>query len=212
MKKAPLLLLLLLPSLALGQTQKQIRDTALSQSLELISEDGGQSVKTNEPSIADYLKELDYAKAQKNTEMRSQMLAKGRSFDPFGTAMRGNLKDEPVSAQKQAAAKDDAASQRAVDAPTGFEQAVHLLTIGAVDATRKEFLIGSDNIYEGDAFDMQYRAQTFRVWVKAVADDIIVLMDQQTQSIVEIPLSFQGRKYIKGDWGAGGAVSRMPQF
>lgn len=163
-------------------------------------------------SIDEYNRQRATTLATSNAETRAKMLAKTRERDPFGTPMRVPL--DTVAASAASKQVKPTADQVSADAqPIGvFESAIKSMRVGAVDAKHKEFLIGPDNFFEGDALDMQYKGQSFRVWIKEVSDTLIVFLDQQSKTVSELRFNNYERPLIHSNWGAKGATAQMPRF
>lgn len=161
--------------------------------------------ETDEDRLEKYKAEFETERKDSITELSKTLLTRTRQQDPFGVALRTPIKDVVLSPEDAARA-----SQEELLPSSAFENAIRGITVGAINSNKKEFLIGSDNFYEGDAFDMQFQGQTFRVWIKEVTDEYIVFLDQQSSTVAELRLNFMTVPPPKGKWGAAGTTSEMP--
>jgi hypothetical protein len=121
---------------------------------------------------------------QQATAREGQLLSLRRATDPFGNIVRGPFKGLPpvVEHSTPTPGPSTAASQVAAAAnlPT-LEKAVQELTIGAVDVSAHEILIGSRSMREGDLLVLESSGHQFVVWVQNVGVRGVLFCDIDMQ-------------------------------
>ena len=164
-----------------------------------------------------YAAQVENARIAANTAARVRLLSRSREIDPFGAPlntplpeMAGVKASEPTTAKMQSS-PTGAQSPEEIAAAL-FLTAINTMQVNAVNAARREFLIGADNFYEGDAIDMQYKGQLFRAWVKEVTPNHVVLIDQKTRTVCDLKFNTNEMPLVRGAWGARGTVSGMPNY
>lgn len=131
-----------------------------------------------------------------------------RQVDPFGTSMGTALRQQVARNQTDEGAEAEAARQ----AREGFGTAVRGLDVRGVNPGRKEFLSGSDNVFEGDVLDISFGSGIYRAWVVSVKPESITFMDHVSQQTETIPISLDAPSMSTRAWGPSGTLSDAPPF
>jgi len=135
----------------------------------------------------------------------------GRSSDPFGFPMGAPLKEEAVAVTDEQL--DQQESERAAaEMAAGFGTAVRGIDIRGINPGKNEFLVGADNVYEGDVVDISGTGGVFRIWVVEVEDDGVTVMDDRSKKTEKIPLSLGVSSIPSSGWGAAGRVEEAPPY
>jgi hypothetical protein len=147
---------------------------------------------------------------QQATLRDGQLLSHRRSIDPFGNAIRGPFKALPAVVEHAAATPPPGESQTIVapNAPT-LEKAVQELTIGAVNVSAREILIGARSIREGDLLILESGGRQFAVWVQSVGVHGVLFCDIDMQKQVLKPFG-SGPKELTANSDSG--VSDIRNF
>ena len=185
------------------------KDTAINTASQILDKESTApppAPKTQDQIIQEYEAAQNDARVAANAAFAREFLSKTRQQDPFGVPLRTPIREQTPEEMLSAQAAQDQASAGA----TAFESAIRSMVVGAVNVGRREFLIGSDNLFEGDAFDMQYGGQQFRAWVKEVTTEYIAFIDQQTGTVAEIRVNFNLLPPTQTMWGASGTTTDMP--
>jgi len=99
-----------------------------------------------------------------------RLLARRRTTDSFGVAIRGKFKGLPPVAEHPAAPRQPNQPVQAPVVASGptLEQAIEQLPIGGVNIGSREVLIGPRSVHEGDLLVLELSGQQFVVWVQSV--------------------------------------------
>jgi len=109
-----------------------------------------------------------------------------RTTDPFGITIRGPFKGLPPVVEHP---PEQPNLPTAAPAPTPtLELAVKALPIGGVDASRREILIGSRSVHEGDLLVLESQGRKWVVWVQSVEEHGVVFCDIDLQKHVLKPV------------------------
>jgi hypothetical protein len=200
--------LLFVCSVAYGQLDQA------DQALEFLQQKGGP-VASEEENMASLAQEFYGRRAQEIRDMSNQVFrlsnSTGRRQDPFGLAMGEPLKKQVTDSSSEDF--DQAEAQRmAAEASAGFGTAVRGIDIRGVNPGRNEFLVGVDNVYEGDVVDISGAGGVFRLWIVEVADDGVTVMDDRSKKTEKIPLSLGYPSVPNTGWGAAGKVEEAPPY
>jgi hypothetical protein len=138
------------------------------------------------------------------------LLVHRRTADPFGVAIRGPFKGLPPVAEHPVATPIPPSQPKqgnqpiqpaqvpvAANEPT-LEKAVQQLSIGGVNITGREALIGSRSIYEGDLLVLQLSGRQFVVWVQSIDRRGVQFCDVNLQQHALKPFRF-GPNELPGD-------------
>ena len=141
-----------------------------------------------------------------------KLLARRRTTDSFGVAIRGKFKGLPAVAEHPAAAPSQ--PNQAVQAPVvangpTLEQAIEQLPIGGVNIGSREALIGSRSVHEGDLLILELRGQQFVVWVQSIDRRGVQFCDVTLQRHKVKPFRF-GPNELPADFA--GAQSDVRNF
>jgi hypothetical protein len=125
---------------------------------------------------------------QQASVREGQLLSRHRATDPFGNSIRGPFKGLPPVVEHPTLAQSVVASPVTppVNEPT-IEKAVEELTIGAVDVSAHEILIGARSISEGDLMVLESGGRQFAVWVQSVGVHGVLLCDIDMQKQILKP-------------------------
>ena len=111
--------------------------------------------------------------------------SKTRSRDPFGIEIRGEFKAAPGDASALAASKARAAAGLpGVAATPTFEQAIKNLSIGGINVTARELILGSRSVREGDIIVLNNGGVRFAAWIEKVGADGIMFRDRDHGLVV----------------------------
>jgi hypothetical protein len=94
-----------------------------------------------------------------------KLLARSRTIDPFGVAIRGKFKG--LLGEKRPA-KSPAEVIKPAAPELTLEKAIQQLPIGAVNIGNREALIGVRSIHEGDLLVLELSGYRFVVWVESI--------------------------------------------
>jgi hypothetical protein len=123
---------------------------------------------TGTPAPAVFVTVSHLGESEQQAALRQgQLLAHRRATDPFGNTIRGPYKALPQVAQIAVPTPGQETTAPVVDVPT-LERAVQELTIGAVDVSAHELLIGSRSVREGDLLVLESGGRQFVAWVQNV--------------------------------------------
>jgi len=132
--------------------------------------------------------------------------ARDRTLDPFGVAIRGSYKVlPPVVVERPSAApatqspavpaNNPTLAGKPAQAPTPnnqptLEKAVAQLTIGGLNVTRREILIGARQVREGDLLVLELDGRRFVAWVQRIDGSGVQFCDVDLHPLV--PKPFRG--------------------
>jgi hypothetical protein len=148
-------------------------------------------------TVVNHLGESDEQAALRN----GTSPARGRTLDPFGVAIRGSFKAlPPVERPSATPAKpspalpenNPAMAAKPVQAPTPnnqptLEKAVAQLTIGGLNVTRREILIGARQVREGDLLELELNGQRFVAWVQKIDANGVQFCDTELRPLAPKP-------------------------
>jgi hypothetical protein len=165
--------------------------------------------KSLEDLAADYAFQYRQELQSRLSRLAQSSAGATRETDPFGAPLRTTLREQEQTKPEDVASPDEQAAQQARQ---NFGQAVRGLDIRAINAGRKEFLSGADNVFEGDIMDISSGSGIYRVWIVAVKDDGITFMDYRSRQTETVPLSLDAPAVPGRPWGATGGVQDAPPF
>jgi len=133
-----------------------------------LAQDNGKispAPSTSPYAVINHIGEAD----QQVTWHEDKLLARRRTIDPFGVAIRGKFKGLPP-VEQHTPATPNVPAQAAKPATTELtlEKAVLQLPVGAVNIADREALIGFRSVHEGDLLVLQLSGHRFVVWVESI--------------------------------------------
>lgn len=189
-----------------GQVVESGREAALKSVA-----DEPQVTASNEDLAGEYAFQYRQTTQERLSRLFQNSIAATRQTDLFGAPMGSPLRDATVKkAKTQDEGAEEAEEMRKIQ--EGFGGAVRGLDIRVVNAGRREFLCGADNIFEGDVLDLSSGTGMYRVWIVSVKPDGITFMDGKSRQTETVPLSLDAPAVKTRSWGAVGKASEAPPF
>ena len=111
----------------------------------------------------------------------AHLLSHLRGIDPFGITIRGPYKGLPPVAEHQPEQPNPLNLAAAAAKLPTLEKAVQAIPIGGVDVGRREILIGSRSVHEGDLLVLESGGSRFVVWVQSVEERGVTFCDIDLQ-------------------------------
>jgi hypothetical protein len=111
----------------------------------------------------------------------AHLLSHLRGIDPFGITIRGPYKGLPAVAEHPPEQPNPLNLAAAAAKIPTVEKAVQALPIGGVDVGKREILIGSRSVHEGDLLVLESGGSRFVVWVQSVEDRGVTFCDIDLQ-------------------------------